>query len=249
MKFTGLGTQKAEEELKSLFPASRILRLDADSTMSRDSYSNYLSSFAKGEYDILLGTQMVAKGLDFPNVTLVGVLGADRAMYSEDFRSFERTFSLLTQVVGRAGRGESRGRAIVQTIDPDSNLIELAKRQDYDTFYSEEILTRKLMVYPPYCDICVVSARATLRENAENAVKGVFNEIKKLIESEHKGVKLIILGPSPASIPRVQGRYRYRMMIKCRNNAEFRKMLKKALDIKLSGDAAVWVDINPETII
>jgi len=249
MKFTGLGTQKAEEELKSLFPASRILRLDADSTMSRDSYSNYLSSFAKGEYDILLGTQMVAKGLDFPNVTLVGVLGADRAMYSEDFRSFERTFSLLTQVVGRAGRGDTQGKAIVQTIDPDSNLIELAKRQDYDTFYSEEILTRKLMVYPPYCDICVVSARATLRENAENAVKGVFNEIKKLIESEHKGVKLIILGPSPASIPRVQGRYRYRMMIKCRNNAEFRKMLKKALDIKLSGDAAVWVDINPETII
>ncbi len=249
MKFTGLGTQKAEEELKSLFPASRILRLDADSTMSRDSYSNYLSSFAKGEYDILLGTQMVAKGLDFPNVTLVGVLGADRAMYSEDFRSFERTFSLLTQVVGRAGRGDTQGKAIVQTIDPDSNLIELAKRQDYDTFYSEEILTRKLMVYPPYCDICVVSARATLRENAENAVKGVFNEIKKLIESEHKGVKLIILGPSPASIPRVQGKYRYRMMIKCRNNAEFRKMLKKALDIKFSGDAAVWVDINPETII
>lgn len=249
MKFTGLGTQKAEEELKTLFPDARILRLDADSTMTRDSYSNYLSAFAKGGYDILLGTQMVAKGLDFPNVTLVGVLGADRAMYSEDFRSFERTFSLLTQVVGRAGRGDIKGRAVVQTVDPDSNLIELARRQDYDTFYNEEILTRKLMVYPPYCDICVVSARAALRENAENAVKEIFKEIKRLIESEYKEVKLIILGPSPASIPRVQGRYRYRMIIKCKNNSTFRKMLKSALRIKLSGDAAVWVDINPETVI
>lgn len=249
MKFTGLGTQKAEEELKTLFPNARILRLDADSTMSRDSYSNYLSKFAEGEYDILLGTQMVAKGLDFPNVTLVGVLGADKAMYSEDFRSFERTFSLLTQVVGRAGRGNTAGLAIVQTIDPDSNIIELAKRQDYDTFYNEEILTRKLMVYPPYCDICVVNTRATLRENAENAVKSVFGEIKRLIESEYKGVKLIILSPAPASIPKIQGRYRYRMIIKCRNNAEFRKMLKTALNIKLSGDTSVWADINPDSII
>ncbi len=249
MKFTGLGTQKAEEELKALFPNARILRLDADSTMTRDSYSNYLSAFAKGSYDILLGTQMVAKGLDFPKVTLVGVLGADRAMYSEDFRSFERTFSLLTQVVGRAGRGDTAGCAVVQTLDPDSNLIELASRQDYDTFFSEEILTRKLLVYPPYCDICVVSARATLRENAEKAVKEIFKEIKRLIESEYKDVKLIILGPSPASIPKIQGRYRFRMIIKCKNNAKFREMLKSALKIKLSGDTAVWVDINPETVI
>ncbi len=249
MKFSGLGTQKAEEELKALFPNARILRLDADSTMTRDSYSSYLSAFAKGEYDILLGTQMVAKGLDFPKVTLVGVLGADRAMYSEDFRSFERTFSLLTQVVGRAGRGDTAGKAIVQTMEPDSNLIELAERQDYDTFFEEEILTRKLMVYPPYCDICVVSTRATLRENAEKTIKQIFIEIKRLIESEYKGVKLIILGPSPAAIPKMQGKYRFKMIIKCKNNMVFRKMLKSALKQKALGDTAVWVDINPETVI
>ena len=127
LKFLGLGTQKAVEELSALFPNARILRLDADSTMTRDSYSTYLTAFANGEYDILLGTQMVAKGLDFPNVTLVGVLGADGSGFSEDYHTFERNFSLLTQVVGRAGRGESNGKAVIQTINPDNNIIELAK--------------------------------------------------------------------------------------------------------------------------
>ena len=247
MKFLGLGTQKAEEEIASLFPNAKILRLDADSTTTRDSYSNYLSAFSKGEYDILLGTQMVAKGLDFPNVTIVGVLGADSAMYSEDYRSFERTFSLLTQVIGRAGRGENSGKAIVQTVNPDSNLIELARRQDYDTFYNEEILTRKLMIYPPYCDICVISARSMSRNIAENTVKQIFDNIKNLLKDEYSDIKLIILGPSPCMIPKVNNKYRFRMIIKCKNNAKLRQLLKKAIDIKLSMDATVSVDFNPET--
>ncbi len=249
MKFMGLGTQKAEEEIKMLFPDARVLRLDADSTMTKDSYQNYLSSFANGEYDILLGTQMVAKGLDFPNVTLVGVLGADSAAFSEDFRSFERSFSLLTQVVGRAGRGDSRGKAIIQTMNPDSNIIELAKNQDYDTFYSEEILSRKLMVYPPFCDICLVTSQSVNRNFAENAINTVFSNIKGLIDKEYKNVKVIILGPSVSSLAKVNNRYRYRMIIKCKNSSEFREMLKKALDIKASGDASVSVDMNPETLI
>ena len=249
VKFMGLGTQKAEEEIKMLFPDARVLRVDADSTVSRESYSVYLGDFAEGKYDILLGTQMVAKGLDFPNVTLVGVLGADKAMYSEDFRSFERTFSLLTQVVGRAGRGENSGKAIIQASDPDSSLIEMAQNQDYDAFYEEEILTRKLMIYPPYCDICVVSTQGLSRETAERAIKALFEEIKRLISGEFSSVKLIILGPSPASIVRVNNRYRYRMIIKCRNNTEFRKMLRNALESKKIGDVSVSVDINPETII
>ena len=249
MKFSGLGTQKAEEELKTLFPDARILRLDADSTSSRDSYSEYLTDFAKGNYDILLGTQMVAKGLNFPNVTLVGVLGADMAAYSEDFRSFERSFALLTQVVGRAGRGDTAGKAIVQTMNPDSELIELAKRQDYDSFYKEEILTRKLMTYPPYCDICLVSVQALNRSIAEDTINKIFEKIKSYIGGEYNAVKLIILGPAPASIPKVNNRYRFRMIIKCRNNREFRKMLRRALDVKLLQDASVSVDINPETII
>lgn len=249
MKFMGLGTQKAEEELKLLFPDAKILRLDADSTVSRDSYATYLEAFSKGEYDILLGTQMVAKGLDFPNVTVVGVLGADKAGFSEDFRSFERTFSLLTQVIGRAGRGDIPGKAIVQTLNPESNIIEMAEKQDFDAFYNEEILTRKLMIYPPYCDICVVSAQSLSRDIAEQTINKVFENIKRLIETNYSAVKVIILGPSAASIPRVNNHYRYRMIIKCRNNMEFRKMLKEAMQIKTINDATVWVDMNPETII
>ena len=249
MKFLGAGTQKLEEEIKNLFPNARVLRVDADSTLARESYSEYLTAFANGEYDILLGTQMVAKGLDFPNVTLVGVLGADSAAFSEDFRSFERTFSLLTQVVGRAGRGESAGLAIVQSINPDSELIGLAAKQDYEGFYESEIMTRKLMIYPPYCDICVVQARAGERKYAETAVNGIFSNIKEMLKGEYADVKLIILGPAPASVPIVNGKYRYRMIIKCKNNKRFREMLRIALAIKRLPDTAVIADINPDTVI
>ena len=247
IKFSGVGTQRAEEELETLFPNARILRLDADSTMAKDSYANYLKDFGEGKYDILLGTQMVAKGLDFPNVTLVGVLGADNAMFSEDFRSFERTFSLLTQVVGRAGRGETAGKAIIQTADPNSDLIAKAQNQDYDSFYEDEILSRKLRIFPPYCDICVVSVRSVSRENAEKSINLIFEEFKKEL-TKNDGVKVIILGPGPASIPRVNNRYRYRMIIKCKNNKEFRKILQNAVAVKLLGDSGVSIDFNPESI-
>ena len=247
IKFSGVGTQRAEEELETLFPNARILRLDADSTMAKDSYANYLKDFGEGKYDILLGTQMVAKGLDFPNVTLVGVLGADNAMFSEDFRSFERTFSLLTQVVGRAGRGETAGKAIIQTADPNSDLIAKAQNQDYDSFYEDEILSRKLRIFPPYCDICVVSVRSVSRENAEKSINLIFEEFKKEL-TKNDGVKVIILGPGPASIPRVNNRYRYRMIIKCKNNKEFRKILQNAVSVKLLGDSGVSIDFNPESI-
>ncbi len=249
MKFLGAGTQKLEEEIKKLFPKARVLRVDADSTLARESYSEYLNAFGTGEYDILLGTQMVAKGLDFPNVTLVGVLGADSAAFSEDFRSFERTFSLLTQVVGRAGRGKNAGLAIVQSINPDSELIELAAKQDYEGFYESEIMTRRLMIYPPYCDICVVQARAGERKNAETAINGIFCKIKEMLKGEYVDVKLIILGPAPAAVPVVNGKYRYRMIIKCKNNKRFRDMLRLALEIKRLPDTAVIADMNPDNII
>lgn len=249
IRFSGVGTQKAQQELESLFPSAKILRLDADSTISRDSYAEYLSDFAKGKYDLLLGTQMVAKGLDFPNVTLVGVLGADRAAFSEDFRSFERTFSLLTQVIGRAGRGDSNGTAIIQTAEPDSNLIALAEKQDYDGFYDEEILQRRLMIYPPYCDVCVVTAKSESKKEAESTIKTVFEEIKRLIAKDYPSVKLIILGPCAATVARVNNRYRYRMIIKCKNNSEFRSMLRSALGVKISPIATLTVDMNPESMI
>lgn len=249
LKFLGIGTQKAAEELATLFPNARILRLDADSTMSRDSYSTYLTAFANGEYDILLGTQMVAKGLDFPNVTLVGVIGADGTAFSEDYHSFERTFSLLTQVVGRAGRGENSGKAIIQTVDPDNSIIELAKRQDYLGFYEQEILSRRLLTFPPYCDISVVSVQSIYREQAVNTINSIFGKIREMINDEYSDVKLIILGPAPSILAKVNNRYRYRMIIKCKNNKRFRDMLRKALDVTLKNDVSVSVDINPETSI
>lgn len=249
LKFLGLGTQKAVEELNALFPDARVLRLDADSTLSRDSHANYLNSFANGEYDILLGTQMVAKGLDFPNVTLVGVLGADGGLQGEDFRGDEKTFSLLTQVVGRAGRGENSGKAIIQTTNPESSVIELAKNQDYDSFYNDEILSRKLFIYPPYCDMAVICVQSIFKEQAQNTINGIFGKIREMINNEYSDIKLIILGPAPSTIAKINNRYRYRMIIKCKNNKRFREMLKSAIDINLKNDISVSVDINPETVL
>ncbi len=247
--FSGAGTQKLQEELALLFPDARILRLDADSTIARDSYSNYLTAFANGEYDIMLGTQMVAKGLDFPNVTVVGVIGADKALYSDDYRGFERTFSLLTQVIGRAGRAENRGVAVIQTNDTDNNIIALAKKQDYDAFFKEEILNRKLMIFPPYCDICMIYVQSSDNAVASDTIKQIFGNIKAMVAREYNDIKLIILGPAPATVPKVNNKYRYRIIIKAKNNKRFREMITRATDIKLKKDTYIGVDINPENII
>ena len=249
LRFYGMGTQRVEDELKMLFPNSRILRLDADSTMTKDSFSHHLGLFSKGEYDIMIGTQMVAKGLDFPNVTLVGVIGADRSMHSDDYRSYERTFSLLTQVVGRAGRGEFSGKAIIQTTNPESDFINLAVTQDYEAFYNGEILTRKMMLYPPYCDIAMVGVSSSDNMLSKSAIDEIFDNIKNLLAGEFSDVKLVILGPSSASVPKVNMRYRYRMIVKCKYNSRFREMIKKAICIKRKNDLSVFIDINPESVI
>lgn len=249
LRFTGLGTQRVEEELKVTFPGARVLRMDADSTTSKDSYSTYLTDFANGKYDIMLGTQMVAKGLNFPNVTVVGVIGADSATNSSDYRSFERSFSLLTQVFGRAGRGEEKGVAVIQTTDPESNLIRLAAAQDYDTFYTQEISIRKMMIYPPYCDIAQVLVQSSSRDDAENTSRDVFGRLTEKLGGEYSDVKVRILGPSPAAFPKVNNKYRFRLIIKAKNNKRFRQLLKIATDVKCERDTSVSVDINPETIL
>ena len=247
--FSGAGTQRVQEELQLLFPQAKILRLDADSTMSRDSYSVNLTAFSNGEYNIMIGTQMVAKGLDFPNVTVVGVIGADRALYNDDYRSFERTFSLLTQVVGRAGRARDRGIAVIQTSDIENNIITLAKTQDYEAFYNEEILNRKLMIFPPYCDICVVFVQSEDKSMAEDTMEEIFINIKNAVEEEYKDIKLIILGPAAASVPKVNNKFRYRIIIKTRNSRRFREMLKDVINVRQKRDVSIGVDINPETIM
>lgn len=250
MRYSGAGTQKLEDELALLFPNARVLRLDADTTMMRNAFSQKLSAFANKEYDILIGTQMVAKGLNFPNVTLVGVLGADQSMYSDDFRGFERTFSLLTQVVGRSGRGKTPGRAYIQTQNPDSNVIKLAAKQDYVAFYEDEILTRKLMIYPPYCDILSVTFASPLQKSALDAASFFADTVKNEILSRYSDVKLIILKPMPTAVPRVNNKYRFRIIIKCKNGKRLRELINKSVDeffvSKYAKNTSISLDVNPE---
>ncbi len=250
IKYSGFGTQRAEQELGILFENARILRMDADSTMARNSYEQKLSAFAKGEYDIMLGTQMVAKGLDFSKVTLVGVLNADGSLYSEDFRSYERTFSLLTQVVGRSGRGDKDGIAVVQTVSPENEIISLAAAQDYDGFYQQEIGMRKAMVYPPYCSMCLVGfVGDTASETRDAAMR--YLEMLRIASNNSPELKMIVLGPSVATIPKVSGKYRYRIIIKVKNNQIFRDvtadLLKRFMKDPQNRNVTVFADINPES--
>lgn len=253
MKYSGLGTQKAEAELQSLFPNARILRMDADSTSTRSDYEKNLKAFADFKYDIMLGTQMVAKGLDFPKVTVVGVLNADVAMHSSDFRSYERTFSLLTQVVGRSGRGDDKGTAVIQTNEPDSTVLSLAARQDYDSFYNSEILTRKLMIYPPYCDIATVCFAGQERKYTEDAAKAFFEALKSEVSGEYKDVKLITLGPTAAAVPKVNNSYRYKLIIKYKNTKRFKEMMSTVIaeygKSAYSKKVTASVNVNPDSII
>ncbi len=253
LKYLGAGTQRVEEELKEMFPTARVLRMDADTTLTKDAYENNLTAFAKGEYDIMLGTQMVAKGLDFPKVTLVGVLSADRSLYSADYRSFERTFSLLTQVVGRSGRGTDGGSAIIQTVTPENNIIKLAANQDYDSFYNEEICNRRLMIYPPYCELAQLVVQSTRRADAEQGVNHLFSLIVSCIQNEYSDVKINILGPSVATVPKVNNKYRFRLIIKFRSFARFSELIDECLIEYNSSNhgknSTVSVDINPESII
>ena len=253
LRYSGAGTQKAEQELAELFPDARLLRLDTDSTMQRYAYEKKLGAFQRGEYDIMLGTQMVAKGLDFENVTLVGVLSADLMLHNDDFRSYERTFSLLTQVVGRSGRGEFEGRAFVQTYEPENPIITLAADQDYVQFYKNESALRKCMLYPPFSDICVVAFSGEDKDKTKEASEYFAGAFSELASSEYSDLPIRVLGPGPAMILRVCGRYRFRMIIKFRNTRRFREMLSRLLvdfgKNSAFSDVCAYPDIDPDNII
>ena len=253
MKHIGSGTQRAEETLASLLPRARVLRLDADSTLAKQSHEQKLGDFRSGKYDILLGTKMVAKGLDFPNVTLVGVLSADQAMYGEDYRSYERAFSLLTQVAGRSGRGDKRGIAIIQTYTPENPLISLAAKQDYESFYDTEIMLRKAMLYPPFSDICMIGITSEREQKCREAAIEFSKRLTEKLSSEYSDLPIRLLGPSPASMYRISGRYRYKIIIKFRNSIRFREMLGGVLS-EFSNDRAfnetsVFADVDPDSIM
>jgi len=253
LRYAGHGTQQAEDQLEKLFPEARILRMDADTTVSRAAYTDKLNAFANGEYDIMVGTQMVAKGLDFEKVTLVGVLLADQMLYSDDFRSYERAFSLLTQVVGRSGRGEFKGRAIIQTLTPENPVIAMAARQDYNEFYTNEIKIRKAMLYPPFSDICLVGFSGGTEQIVKNMSLRFLERLKELASSDYPDVPLRVLGPSPAVINRIKGKYRYKIIMKCRRSARLRQMLDILLrefgasrDYK---DTNIYIDMNPDNVL
>ena len=229
LQMSGVGTQRVEDEVVRLFPDAGVLRMDADTTSSRYSYEEKFSAFEKGEYDIMLGTQMIAKGLDFPNVTLVGVISLDKSLFTGDYKSYERTFSLLTQVVGRSGRGDKPGEAYIQTFVPDHYVLELASKQDYDGFYEQEIALRQALMYPPFCDMCVIGLSSQMESRCIAASDWVTKTLSEYIKNNKVSFPLRAIGPAPCAIEMINNRYRYRLILKTRNCKEFREMIKDML--------------------
>ncbi len=250
IQYTGIGTQRVEDEVSKLFPNARVLRMDADTTYSRYAYEKNFKAFENKEYDIMLGTQMIAKGLDFPDVTLVGVLSVDKALFSGDFRSYERTFSLVTQVVGRCGRGEKQGRAIIQTYVPEHYVLNLSAEQNYVEFYNQEITSRKALLYPPFCDICVVEFSSIIDKCADLASRTFLSLISNSISNGKINVPIRVLGPSKCIYEKINGKYRYRLIIKCKNNQMFRDYIgdiyKAAFHLKEFSNVQTTLDINGE---
>ncbi len=249
LQYRGFGTQKAEEELAKLFPEARILRMDQDTTAAKDAHEKLLAKFARHEYDIMVGTQMVAKGLDFEDVTLVGVLGIDSLLFAQGFRAYETVFSLVTQVVGRSGRAKDPGFAIIQTTDPDNPVLNLAAAQDYGAFFEQEIAYRKLGLYPPFCGLCVVGF-AGPKESEVARASARFAALLGRQAAKQPDLPLRVLGPTPGSIEKINDSYRYKLTVKCRNDRRFRDLIRETLTLyeqeKLPGKATVVVDLHSD---
>ena len=247
----GFGTQRVEEELQKLLPKARILRMDTDTTSTKFAYDTMLGQFRAHEADVLLGTQMVTKGHDFPDVTLVGVLLADASLYLDDYRASERTFAMLTQVIGRAGRGKREGMAVIQTNNPDNECIKLACAQDYPTFYQSEIKLRKLLVFPPFCDIVLMTLTSSDEKELAKASVKLSDTVCECMKGEFSDLPLVVYGPFEAPVYKVEGKYRMRMVIKCKNNKRLRSMLSGILS-KFSGAGisglSLSIDINPTNL-
>jgi len=262
--FMGCGTQKAEDDIISMFPDLRVLRMDHDTTAAKYSHEEILGKFRRGEADVLLGTQMVTKGHDFPRVATVGVLNADSALFADDYRAGERTFAMLTQVIGRAGRGDIPGVAVVQTYNPDHEVLSLAAKQDYVQFYNGEIRLRKALTFPPFCDIAVITLSST-DEGYLGLVTARMHE--RIIEHTRVGfsdIPMILYGPFEAPVYRVQNTCRMRLVMKCRLNKRTREFIselmrefgkaspsdygKKTVRTKTNSRITISVDLNPTTV-
>ncbi|MCI8332800.1 MAG: primosomal protein N' [Clostridiales bacterium] len=251
MQFMGFGTQLAENLLQDTFPSVRITRMDADTTQNKFAYDEITKSFRDGGSDILLGTQMVTKGHDFPDVTLVGVLDADNSLYLDDYRANERTFSLVTQVVGRAGRADKCGRAVIQTYSPDHTVLQLAAKQDYETFYQGEIALRRALVFPPFCDMAVFTFASRFEEEAIKGAKLFTAQLKESLQQEdNKAVQIQAFGPFEAPIYKKQDTYRMRLILKCVANQATRSLFASLLRsfAAAGGKLQVTFDFNPSAL-
>ena len=249
LSYLGFGTQKAEAELTAALSGCRVMRMDADTATGKQAYDRMLDAFRRGDADVLLGTQMVAKGHDFPRVTLVGVLSADSSLYVNDFRASERTFCLLTQVIGRAGRAERPGRALIQTFSPGNEILSLACKQDYPAFYAAESALRKETVFPPFCDLAVLLLSSEDEQALFKAANDLRDRLLSLAEGDYHDLPLTVFGPFEAQIYKVSDRYRLRMILKCRNSPRLRGLLRELM-VSFADERKVIlsVDINPLSV-
>ena len=250
IRYFGAGTQKLEEEIKEKFPEATTIRMDVDTVSKKNSHEEILTKFREEKIDILIGTQMVVKGHDFPDVTLVGVISADSSLNFGDFKATERTFQTLTQVIGRAGRGEVEGRALIQTYNPDNYAIEYAKIQDYNLFYNTEIMLRKQLKYPPFCDIILIDVSSTKLNELEDTEKRLHKYLKERVINEKFG--LLLYSPVPAPIDKIKDRYRGRILIKCKYDSRIKELLLDSLKefYKMKKkDVRVNIELNPNNML
>lgn len=245
VKYFGAGTQKLEEEIKKIFPSASLIRMDVDTTTKKGSHERILKTFSDEKIDILLGTQMVSKGLDFPDISLVGVIAADMSLNIDDYKASERTFDLITQVSGRAGRGNKKGRAVIQTYNPENDVINMAKKQDYEAFYESEIAYRKLFGYPPFLDIVSFVFSSEDEAKAESASK----ETEKLSDSLLSGREYTKYGSMPCPVSKIKGSYRYRFWIKCKVDDEMLSLLKEIYLSHKNKDVRLTLEINPGSML
>ncbi len=245
----GFGTQKVEGVLSEYLPDMNVLRMDADTTGAKLSYDKMIDDFRNRRHDILLGTQMVAKGHDFPAVTLVGVVLADTSLYLSDFRASEKTFSLLTQVIGRAGRASDNGVAVIQTYSPKNEIIRLACEQNYDEFYEGEIAVRRELGYPPFCDMVQLTVTADTEADVKEASHMLSEAIISRLKGDYSELPTTVYGPFEAQVYKVNDKYRMRMVVKCRLNRKSRTLFHELLMLFASNRrASLSVDLNPLTV-
>ena len=250
IKYSGSGTQKLEEEINKIFPSAKTIRMDVDTVSKKNSHEDILNKFKNENIDILIGTQMVVKGHHFPNVTLVGVIFADGSLNIDDYRANERTFQILTQVAGRAGRGKDKGEVIIQTYNPDNLSIEFSKKQDYKLFYDTEIIIRKQLKYPPFCDIIIIGFSSENENNVIETAKFVYMSLKKKIINDN--LKIILYKPVPAPVDKIKNKFRWRIIIKCKFGEEIINSLDKTLNElknKNIKDVKTVIDVNPTNMM